>query len=116
MTEATPSHSKIVSADVRRGAPADRTPPGQTLTAKWPVLHYGNVPKIDPYAPGWKLRVFGLCDDPYDLSYRDIRELPAIDVICDIHCVTHWSRLDNTFIGVPTKLLIERAKPRAEVK
>ena len=25
----------------------DRIPPGQIVTTKWPVLHYGNVPKVD---------------------------------------------------------------------
>jgi hypothetical protein len=23
-------------------------PPGQSLTLKWPVLHYGSVPRFDP--------------------------------------------------------------------
>jgi hypothetical protein len=25
-----------------------RLPPGQSLTLKWPVLHYGSVPRFDP--------------------------------------------------------------------
>lgn len=25
----------------------DRLPPGQVLTTKWPVLHYGLVPSVD---------------------------------------------------------------------
>src|SRR5438034_7697909 len=105
----------ITSPDVLRGDKLARTPPGQTRTAKWPVLHYGAVPKVDP-SRDWKLKIFGLCDEPYELSYAQIRELPAVDVRCDIHCVTHWTRLDNTFTGVPTKALIDRAKPRAEAK
>ena len=107
---------RIISPDTQRGAAAGRTPPGQTLTGKWPVLHYGNVPTVDPTRADWKLKIFGQCGAPYELSYADIRALPAIDVFCDIHCVTHWSRLDNTFTGVPTKLLIERAKPNAQAK
>ena len=27
---------------------AGRLPPGQSLTLKWPVLHYGSVPRFDP--------------------------------------------------------------------
>jgi DMSO/TMAO reductase YedYZ molybdopterin-dependent catalytic subunit len=80
------------------------------------VLHYGGVPKVDPYAPAWRLSVFGACDNPYELTYQEIREMSAVDVVCDIHCVTHWSRLDNTFTGVPTKLIVERAKPEAKAK
>lgn len=106
----------IISPDVQRGSPEQRTPPGQTLTVKWPVLHYGNVPKVDPHRAEWRLRIFGLVDEPYELSYAEIRALPAVDVVCDMHCVTHWSRLNNTFTGVPTKLLIDRAKPESRAK
>src|SRR5260221_14327530 len=78
----------------------------------WPVLHYGDVQKIDPHDGHWFLRIFGLCDNPYELTYDELRALPAVDVVCDMHCVTHWSRLDNTFTGVPIKTIIERAKPK----
>ena len=118
MSTTSPSQQRsvITSPDVQRGGPAERTPPGQTLTAKWPVLHYGNVPKVDPNRADWRLKVFGLCDEPYELTYAQIREMPAVDVVCDMHCVTHWSRLNNTFTGVPTKAIIDRAKPQANAK
>src|SRR4051794_34461284 len=112
MTEQATQRPRIVSPDVRRGSPQQRTPPGQTLTSKWPVLHYGSVPSVDPQRADWRLRVFGLCENPFELSYDQIRAMPAVEVVCDMHCVTHWTRLDNTFTGVPTKLLIERAKPK----
>ena len=107
---------RVTSTDVLRGSPAQRTPPGQSLTSKWPVLHYGNVPKVDPRSPDWSLRIFGQCDAPYELTYDEIRQLPAIDVVCDMHCVTHWSRLDNVFTGVPLRSIIERAKPRPQAR
>jgi DMSO/TMAO reductase YedYZ molybdopterin-dependent catalytic subunit len=110
------SRPTITSPDVQRGDAHQRTPPGQTLTAKWPVLHYGNVPKVDPHRADWRLRLFGKCDNEYELTYDQILALPAIDVVCDIHCVTHWSRLNNTFTGVPTKPLIERAKPKPSAR
>lgn len=112
MSTTPSSRPRIISPDTQRPSVAARTPPGQTLTSKWPVLHYGSVPTVDPRDPSWRLRIFGLCDDPYDLGYDELRAMPAIDVFCDMHCVTHWSRLDNTFTGIPTKLLIERAKPK----
>jgi DMSO/TMAO reductase YedYZ molybdopterin-dependent catalytic subunit len=40
------------------GTPSDRVPPGQYVTAKWPVLHYGSLPKVSKES--WSLRVFGL--------------------------------------------------------
>jgi DMSO/TMAO reductase YedYZ molybdopterin-dependent catalytic subunit len=111
-----PQRPRVVSPDTLRGSPKDRTPPGQVLTSKWPVLHYGSVPKVDPRAANWRLRVFGLVENEYELTYDQIRNMPAIDVVCDMHCVTHWRRLDNTFTGVPTKALIERASPKPNAR
>jgi DMSO/TMAO reductase YedYZ molybdopterin-dependent catalytic subunit len=112
----TSDRPRITSPDVLRGDRKTRTPPGQTLTAKWPVLHHGSVPKVEPRDERWKLRIFGLVEQPYELTYDEIRAMPAVDVVCDIHCVTHWSRLDNLFTGVPTKLIVERAKPKPEAR
>jgi DMSO/TMAO reductase YedYZ molybdopterin-dependent catalytic subunit len=39
-----------------------RLPPGQSLTLKWPVLHYGSVPRFDPER--WDFRVYGLVESP----------------------------------------------------
>ncbi|CAN5437088.1 sulfite oxidase-like oxidoreductase [soil metagenome] len=116
MSETTAERPKIISHDTLRGDPQDRTPPGQVLTAKWPVLHYGKVPKVDPRAADWRLKIFGLVDNEYELTYDEIRAMPAVDVVCDMHCVTHWSRLDNTFTGVPMKTIIERAKPKTAAR
>lgn len=104
----------VISPDTLRGDgdPARRTPPGQVLTKKWPVLHYGEVPIIDRAT--WTLSVSGLCDEPYTLTWEDLQALPRVEVRCDIHCVTRWSRLDNVFLGVPTRTIIELAKPRPE--
>ena len=38
-------------------AVADRVPPGQYLTEKFPVLHYGSVPKTD--LSTWDFKVYG---------------------------------------------------------
>jgi len=43
-----------------------RLPQGQSLTLKWPVLHYGSVPRFDPQT--WDFRVFGLLRSPLKLS------------------------------------------------
>ncbi len=106
----------IISPDTLRGQgdPAARTPPGQALTKKWPVLHFGPIPAIQRET--WGLRVWGLCENPYTLNWDEFLQLPQVEVRCDIHCVTHWSRLDNTFTGVQTKLLIELAQPKPEAK
>src|SRR5207245_8156477 len=84
-----------------------RLPPGQVLTTKWPVLHYGDVPKVDTST--WTFEVSGLVGRPFTFTYAELLELPRKVVHCDIHCVTRWSRLDNTFEGVAVRLLLERA-------
>ena len=116
MSDSSSTRPRIVSTDTLRGEKKERTPPGQVLTAKWPVLHSGKVPQVDPYSPEWNFKIFGLVEEPYELSYAEIRAMPAIDVVCDIHCVTHWSRLDNNFTGVSTKAIIQRAKPKPEAR
>jgi DMSO/TMAO reductase YedYZ molybdopterin-dependent catalytic subunit len=87
-----------------------RLPPGQYLTEKWPVLHYGAVPRIDLAA--WRLRVWGEVDSPLELTWDEFRALPRKRVDTDIHCVTRWSRLDIDFEGVPIQVILERTGVR----
>ncbi len=82
-----------------------RIPPGQKATSKWPVLHFGGVPRIDHEK--WTLQVFGLVEQPKTLSFEEFKRLPSITVWSDIHCVTRWSKLDNTWGGVSTSALRE---------
>jgi DMSO/TMAO reductase YedYZ molybdopterin-dependent catalytic subunit len=85
----------IKSPDTAR---QERVPPGQKLTEKWPALHYGNVPKIDPSR--WTFTISGLVEEERRLSYKEFTSLPMVKVFSDIHCVTGWSRLDNLWEGV----------------
>jgi len=97
-----------------RGLDAEaRIPPGQVLTKKWPVLHYGDVPQID--LQQWRFRIFGLVDQEVTLTHPEFMRLPRTKVTCDIHCVTRWSRLDNEFEGVLARdvLRLARLKPEA---
>jgi DMSO/TMAO reductase YedYZ molybdopterin-dependent catalytic subunit len=84
-----------------------RVPPGQIETVKWPVLHYGDIPRIDTAA--WTFRLWGEVERPLALSWDELLALPKREVRCDIHCVTKWSRLDNVFTGTPLESLLERA-------
>src|SRR5258706_16288252 len=80
---------------VPEGVDASRIPPGQTLTApdRWPLLHFGPVPKTD--IAKWDFKVFGAVENELTLDYGELRALPSKDVVADIHCVTGWSRLDG---------------------
>jgi DMSO/TMAO reductase YedYZ molybdopterin-dependent catalytic subunit len=91
---------------------SDRVPPGQYITEKWPVLHYGSIPRFNPEA--WDFRVFGLVDEPLRLTHKEFRALPAKTITCDIHCVTAWSRLGMTFEGVPAAAILDLVKIRPE--
>ncbi len=100
-------------SDLRTVDPA-RVPPGQVVTQKWPVLHYGGVPKVD--LKTWDFRLFGLVEQPIRLSWAEFQRLPRMTIRCDIHCVTRWSRLDNTFEGVAVKDVLELASVKANAK
>jgi len=78
-----------------------RLPKGQVLTEKFPILFEGEVPEYD--MKEWTLKVFGKVNKEVTLKYEDILNMPQVDVFCDIHCVTRWSRFDNTFTGVRFK-------------
>jgi len=91
---------------------ASRLPPGQIVTRKWPVLHYGTVPRIE--RAEWRLEVSGLVEHPFTLSMEQLLTLPRQESLCDIHCVTRWSRYDNLFSGIPLASIVERAGLRPE--
>ena len=46
---------------------------------------------------------------PAEWNWPEFRELERVKVFSDFHCVTHWSRLGNTWEGVSTRKLIELA-------
>jgi DMSO/TMAO reductase YedYZ molybdopterin-dependent catalytic subunit len=91
-----------------------RLPPGQVLTKKWPVLHYGLVPTVD--LATWTFTVDGLVERPFVLRYDELLALPRSTTRCDIHCVTTWSRFDNSFGGVAVQSLLQRAGVRPEAR
>jgi DMSO/TMAO reductase YedYZ molybdopterin-dependent catalytic subunit len=87
-----------------------RLPPGQYLTEKWPVLHAGDVPKVE--LGTWDLRIYGEVEEPVTLTYEQLTQLPATDITTDIHCVTRWSRFDAKFKGVHWRELAALCKPK----
>jgi DMSO/TMAO reductase YedYZ molybdopterin-dependent catalytic subunit len=92
----------------------DRVPPGQVLTAKWPVLHYGSVPAVD--LQQWTFRIFGLVKAERTLTWPQFLSLPTVTRTADFHCVTGWSRLENHWEGVATRevLKLVEVDPRAQ--
>jgi len=91
---------------------AARVPPGQRLVKSWPVLHYGGIPRFD--GANWDLQVSGLVENPFTLTYQELQALPRVTVDADMHCVTGWTTLDNTWEGVAFRTILEKAKPKPE--
>lgn len=89
-----------------------RLPAGQSLTLKWPVLHYGSVPRFDPAR--WDFRVWGLVENPLRLTWSEFAGLPRTRTRSDFHCVTRWSRFDNEWDGVPFREILKLARPKPE--
>ena len=88
-------------------AAAARIPPGQYKTEKFPVLHYGSVPRAD--LATWDFKVWGEVDSPFTLTWDQFKALPRKTVHTDIHCVTRWSKLDTDWEGVAIQTILEMA-------
>jgi DMSO/TMAO reductase YedYZ molybdopterin-dependent catalytic subunit len=95
--------------DVRDGG-HPRLPPGQVVTRKWPVVHYGIVPSVDLRT--WRFAVTGAVERPLSLHWEELMAMPRRETSCDIHCVTRWTRFDNTFAGIPVEAVLARAGVR----
>jgi DMSO/TMAO reductase YedYZ molybdopterin-dependent catalytic subunit len=92
----------------------DRLPPGQRLVQDWPVLDLGVQPGVAK--DKFRLRVEGLVENPLRLDWEGFTALPQSEQVCDIHCVTQWSRYDNRFSGVKVRDLLALARPRPEAR
>jgi DMSO/TMAO reductase YedYZ molybdopterin-dependent catalytic subunit len=94
----------------------NRLPPGQALTVKFPVLHYGPVPPFDPAT--WDFRVWGDVEQEKAWTWDEFNQLPCSQVTMDIHCVTRWSKVDTLWEGVSVRTLVEQGliklKPAAK--
>lgn len=92
-----------------------RLPPGQALTLKFPVLHYGPIPPFNPAT--WDFRIWGEVEEPRRWTWDEFNQLPRTRVVMDIHCVTRWSKFDTVWEGVSVKTLVQegfiRLKPSA---
>lgn len=93
-----------------------RLPPGQSLTNRFPILHYGPVPPFNPAT--WDFRVFGEVESERRWTWDEFNKLPRTKLVMDIHCVTRWSKFDTVWEGVAVKTLVDegfiKLKPQAK--
>ncbi len=102
-----------IEIDTARGK--ERVPPGQYLVGdRWPVLTAGPTPQFDPES--WDFTVVGLVENPLRFTWDEFNELPRVEVRADMHCVTSWSKLDNLWMGVSAKHILDLAVPKPEAE
>jgi DMSO/TMAO reductase YedYZ molybdopterin-dependent catalytic subunit len=90
-------------------------PPHQQLAApgKWPVVgERAPARRSDP----WRVAIGGLVALPRSWTLEQLRALPAVERVLDIHCVTRWTKLAVPFGGVPLRLLLEECRPLPEAR
>ena len=89
-------------------------PPGQFVTDKFPVLTFGPTPRIDLDA--WQFRVSGLVDEEITLDWQQFNDLPQATLDAEFHCVTQWSKLQNTWQGILFTDVMKLVTPKPEAK
>jgi DMSO/TMAO reductase YedYZ molybdopterin-dependent catalytic subunit len=89
----------------RSDADASRVPPGQYVTKDFPVLSAGPTPET-PLA-SWDFTIHGAVEKPVSWSWEAFGALPAETITVDLHCVTKWSKLDTTWVGVSMDTLLD---------
>ncbi|HLC31794.1 MAG TPA: sulfite oxidase-like oxidoreductase [Candidatus Nanoarchaeia archaeon] len=96
----------------QKRASNDRLPPGQYETKDFPVLSLGPTPKISKES--YSLEIKGLVEKPLTLSFNQLLKLKNETITKDIHCVTHWSKFDSIWSGVPFEEILKQIKPKKE--
>lgn len=91
--------------DEERVRKEGRLPPGQSLTNRFPVLHYGPVPDFNPAT--WNFRIYGEVEEEIFWTWNEINQFPRSSLKMDIHCVTRWSKFDTVWEGVSLKKLVD---------
>jgi DMSO/TMAO reductase YedYZ molybdopterin-dependent catalytic subunit len=93
----------------RRRESDPHLPPGQYLTADFPVLSAGPTPRLD--TAQWEFSVLELDGTRRSWSWDELHALPLEEVRTDIHCVTRWSKLGTSWRGVSLDHLLGDADP-----
>lgn len=90
----------------------ERLPPGQYLTPDFPVLSAGPTPRVA--LSEWSFSITGAVNEPRRWDWAEFQALPRETVMCDVHCVTKWSKFDTTWEGVSVDTLLAGVQTRAE--
>ena len=69
----------------------------------------GSMPVFDPNT--WSLTVDGLVERRVQLSYDDLRRLPAAHQVSTFHCVTGWTVHNVRWRGVRLQHILDLVEP-----
>lgn len=97
-----------------------------------PLLQYEVTPTelfyridISPIVPNineetWRLSIKGLVDNPFELTYQELKALPSVEQFASLDCISNKIGRDlisnAIWKGIPLKTILERTqvRPRAE--
>jgi len=95
-----------------RGRERDpRLPPGQSLVEDWPVLSAGPTPDVPTDEWSFSIRTE---NGVSTWTWDEFLALGVEDVTVDIHCVTHWTKLDMDWRGVSLDTIFENIETSAD--
>ena len=89
-------------------------PPGQFVTDRFPVLTFGPTPRIN--LDDWQFKISGLVDEEITLDWNQFNDLPQVTLDAEFHCVTQWSKLQNTWQGILFTDVMKLVMPKPEAK
>src|SRR3982074_3729525 len=89
-----------------------RLPPGQYLTEDFPVLSAGPTPRVD--RDRWEFTIATESGTRHRWSWPEVLAMPAEEPTVDLHCVTKWSKLATTWLGVPLDAFFEDVETVAD--
>jgi DMSO/TMAO reductase YedYZ molybdopterin-dependent catalytic subunit len=102
------SANQAVAAQIRSdGRP--RIPPGQHAVEALPNM---GGRQTEESVSDWRLKITGEVEKPMILSLSGLMQLPQIDLVCDVHCVTGWTLLDSRWRGILMKTIIDLVKAK----
>jgi DMSO/TMAO reductase YedYZ molybdopterin-dependent catalytic subunit len=88
---------------------------GLTPNADFYVYSWTHIPQIN--VQDWRLKIYGLVNQPLSLSYDDIKRLPSIEQTLTLECISNppdGKAISNArWIGAKLRPLLERAGVRS---
>jgi DMSO/TMAO reductase YedYZ molybdopterin-dependent catalytic subunit len=88
-------------------------PPGQRALDK---LRAMGGQEGDGEVKSFRLKVHGLCKQPFEVDYAGLLKLPQVTKEADVHCVTGWSLIGHAWKGVQIATLAEIAGIKSEAR